>query len=188
MEWNDVQKIKDYPPVDMPNGLKVNPYYQNSHARQVAHLLKEDDPDAINEASLFLASEIHSDCVLIPAPQSTGKARYTLSMCKRIKEIVGNKFNITIANILESPPRESLYSQKMKQMSKEGGIQEWHGLFTGIYIAANLEKTDKDVYLVDNHLHLGTTMNDVKKLIPNIKPLIWSCSIDSLDIYKNFCE
>lgn len=146
--------------------------YRSLGVKDVAHSVKSDNPDILKKwiGIKKIADHIINQNVLtpkdtiIPAPQHTGRAEYTLEIAKIVSEQTGCK----IADVLGCKPRDTLYNLKKKKGSKN--ITD-----SGLYLL-----TDKfpkyNVWFLDNVTATGTTFNDARKLIPHIKPLIYSIS------------
>ncbi len=164
------QKNPNLPDVKLGKFSAKN--YRSFGVKDTAHSVKSDNPDILKKwiAIKRIADHIINQNVLtpkdtiIPAPQHTGRAEYTLEIAKIISEKTGCK----IADVLGCVPRDTLYNLKKKNGS--GSITD-----SGIYLLNN--KFPKyNVWFLDNVIATGTTFNDVRKLIPHIKPLIYSIS------------
>jgi hypothetical protein len=75
--------------------------YSAGYVYDVAMGVKHHDPEAIKEMATELSKMIDEDCFLVPAPQHTGKAEYTLEICKIIERI--NKEVYLLHYICKSP-------------------------------------------------------------------------------------
>lgn len=181
-EKSKMEVTKNEPPVDLGNGQQIYLFSRGSFAAQIAFDVKTDDPYAIETMAAFLAEQVHEDCILIPAPQSTGEARYTLQIVNIMKELLDSKYDVEICNTLKSAPRDSLFMQK--RHAQDAG-EDFSKIFTGIYLNGQVDESGKKIYFVDNHFQTGKTFFDVKELIPSIKPLIWSVSKKAFDLYKS---
>lgn len=146
--------------------------YRSLGVSATAHSVKSDNPDllkkhiAINKIANHIINQniLTPKDTIIPAPQHTGRAEYTLEIAKIISEKTGCK----IADVLGCVPRDTLYNLKKRHGS--GSIAD-----SGIYLLNN--KFPKyNVWFLDNVAATGKTFNDARKLIPHIKPLIYSIS------------
>lgn len=146
--------------------------YRSLGVKDVAHSVKSDNPDILKKwiGIKKIADHIINQNILtpkdtiIPAPQHTGRAEYTLEIAKIVSEQTGCK----IADVLGCVPRDTLYNLKKRHGSSS--ITD-----SGIYLLNN--KFPKyNVWFLDNVTATGTTFNDARKLIPHIKPLIYSIS------------
>jgi hypothetical protein len=132
----------------------------------------------------FLCSQITEDCFLVPAPQHTGKAEYTLRICEFIKE--WSDYSIVILDVLSCTPRDTLYNLK-KQMQSIDGIfskEELEKISSGMFLKDDLKDIDLPIYFVDNVIATGTTLRNAQKLIPNIEPLVFAIDYNK---YKVQC-
>lgn len=140
--------------------------------------VKTNNPKYVNEIAEFLAPQLKQDCTLIPAPQHTGKAVYTLEICNRIKSL-RTDLNIEIADVLSETPRESTLRDSKKTMSKK----ELNDLDLGINVMES-EFSGNPKYFVDNTISTGKTFFSVQKLIPDIQPLAFSLGAVFLNSVK----
>jgi hypothetical protein len=144
--------------------------YSAGYVYDVAMGVKHHDPEAIKEMATELSNMIDEDCFLVPAPQHTGKAEYTLEICKIIERI--NPHNITILDVLSCEPRDTLYDmkKKVKKITKDTKFS------SGIMLKEALADIEGPIYFVDNIIATGTTLRDAQQLIPNIRPLVFAAS------------
>ena len=140
--------------------------------------VKTNNQKYVDEIANFIAPQLKEDCILIPAPQHTGKAEYTLSICNKIKEL-RTDLNIEIDDILSQSPRENMLKDMKKFMSHE----ELMELDLGMNIL-DTNMIDKPKYLVDNTISTGKTFDSVKSLMPDIQPLAFSISLEFLKSHK----
>lgn len=163
-------------------GNEVYVYKHKGYAAGICHGVKDGDENCKNEMADFLSKQIAWDCVLIPVPQHTGKAEYTLDIANKIKERIGNIYNIQISDILESDERPTLYEQKQKIIEKTSSSfteEEISNLNTGnirIKQGCEIPKQNQNVYILDNVISTGKTYEEIKKLIPGSYPLIFAAS------------
>jgi len=139
-----------------------NKYY-DKHVREVCHGVKERDPMAIKEmAQFFLNLEvINKGSILVPAPQHEGYAIYT----KEIAEIITDQVGCTIADVLKSKPRKTLYEQKA---NKEKAILRFE-------LISSVDGTE--IYFLDNVINTGTTFREANRLLQGrLKPLVYAIS------------
>lgn len=149
--------------------------YKHGYVSEVCHGVKEHDPKAIQEMASFLGSQLHSDCFLVPAPQHTGKAEYTLEICELIKEQV--PYDVTILDIMGCTPRETLYAIKKAWQEQSGRKDLSNQKFSsGMYLIDAIDDLEGPIYFVDNVVSTGTTLRDAEDLIPRIKPLVFAVS------------
>lgn len=170
-----------HPPVDKEHARLVTLgntqtyIYKHGYVSEICHGVKEHNPEAIKEMADFLAKQIHSDCFLVPAPQHTGKAEYTLEICKLIKEQV--PYDVVILDIMGCTPRETLWAIKKAWQEANGTTDLSKQKFSsGMYLVDAIDNLEGPIYFVDNVVSTGTTLRDAEELIPNIKPLVFAVS------------
>ena len=116
-------------------------YYESNH-REVAHAIKESNPEAIGEAARLLRAMLPSGKVLlVPVPSHTGRATYTLTLAKAI--------GAPVFDVLRSQPREQLYTRKLR--GEQPKPEE-----LGLYLSAPIPE-GWQVLFVDNVIGTGTT-------------------------------
>lgn len=94
--------------------MKLNcfEYYKDKGVKNLCHLVKKNNYKAIQLIAKYLEKELpNQNLNLIPVPNSSGKAEYTLNLVNEIKKI---NSNYNLLDILESKPRMSLYYAKKK--------------------------------------------------------------------------
>lgn len=172
MDYESIYYTCNLPKKDIPLGKYKARNYRAEGASDDAHNVKSDNPDllkkkiAINRIAKHIIDQnvLTSKDYIIPAPQHTGRAEYTLDIAKIISKETGCK----IADILGCKPRDTLYNLKKKHGAKS--IED-----SGLYLLT--KKFPKyNVWFLDNVTATGTTFNDARKLIPHLKPLIYSVS------------
>ena len=162
---------------------KVAYMYSYGYVSDICHGVKNHKESAIEEMAEFLCSQITEDCFLVPAPQHTGKAEYTLKICEYIKE--WSDYSIIILDVLSCTPRDTLYNLK-KQMQNINGIfskEELEKISSGMFLKDDLKDIDLPIYFVDNVIATGTTLRNAQRLIPNIEPLVFAIDYSK---YKNY--
>lgn len=172
MDYENIYYTCNLPKKDIPLGKYKARNYRAEGASDDAHSVKSDNPDllkkkiAINRIAKHIIDQnvLTSKDYIVPAPQHTGRAEYTLDIAKIISKETGCK----IADILGCKPRDTLYNLKKKNWAKS--IED-----SGLYLLT--KKFPKyNVWFLDNVTATGTTFNDARKLIPHLKPLIYSVS------------
>ena len=172
MDYENIYYTCNLPKKDIPLGKYKARNYRAEGASDDAHNVKSDNPDLLKKKIAInrIAKHIIDQNVLtpkdyiIPAPQHTGRAEYTLDIAKIISKETGCK----IADVLGCKPRDTLYNLKKKHGAKS--IED-----SGLYLLT--KKFPKyNVWFLDNVTATGTTFNDARKLIPHLKPLIYSVS------------
>lgn len=128
--------------------------------RKLSKDVKKNDTTAIAMAALLLSKILTPNAVLIPVPQSSGKADYTLELANTIKII---RQDCEVADILAGTPRKKLYDIKKTKTSLKG-------IKTGLKVKDNADCIDtlyshSDVFLLDNVVNTGFTFNRARKAL-----------------------
>ena len=119
--------------------------YRKDGRCETAHAMKEGANWAIYKAAAEMVKYIPSNAVLVPMPSHTGRATYTLELCKRIARETAAE----VRDILRGKERETLYTLK-----KQGR----HILPTKLgFYATEPAPTDKRIIIIDNVVATGTT-------------------------------
>lgn len=139
------------------------------NVRKLAHDIKRGDIEAIEKASLLLAEKCPSQSILIPIPQHTGKADYTLALANRLAKLTNSK----VLDIIYSNPRtDTLYSIK----KQNHGVIKDYSLGFQIVRRSEIErqlKSARNVILIDNVVDSGMTYTQAFNLVEknyNVKP------------------
>jgi len=123
--------------------LAAHHYYEGNH-REVAHLLKENNEQAIQQAANDIRAMLPSweNVAIVPVPSHHGFATYTLSLAKAIQ-------SNAVYDVLRCKQRPTLYSQKAN------GIQVSPSDL-GFYLEGVIPE-DKMVVFIDNVSATGCT-------------------------------
>lgn len=153
-------------------------YTHEGYAARTCHAVKEGSQDAVRTMAAFLAESVSEPCVLVPIPQHTGKAEYTLELAKEIQRIAKEEkgIEVEIADVLSSTPHETLYEQKKKLRKQELTDEEINGLDYGnLKVSPDFKAESGKKYLaLDNVYSTGKTFEETEKLIPGISPLVFA--------------
>lgn len=166
------------------NGREVYEYQHDGWAARVCHGVKEGDQEAKEAMADFLAKQIKEPTVLLPAPQHTGEAEYTLEIAEMIQKKLGPNM-VNICNALVCDPHETMYDQKRslaagsanplsaEQISSlDAGNMRWREHAAQIF--------GKYIHwkhcLLDNVISTGRTFEEARKLVPDIEPLVFAAS------------
>lgn len=104
--------------------------YEYGDNRQIAHVLKDGSPDAIDLAARKMARMVSKDNVLVPIPSHHGDARHTLELANAISRYSG----VPVMDVLKGKERQSNYTAKHAgtpltsediAMQKVGPISPW---------------------------------------------------------------
>jgi len=132
----------------LPMIMSCGLYYETEGLRELCHAVKQRNDDAMT-----VAAECLSDIVtlyhlngyhIVPIPNHSGKAEYTLEILKRLKKLR----DITIDDILVGSQHETMYDAKKSgnPLSKDK---------FGFRITKDL--TTRNTILFDNVIGSGTT-------------------------------
>lgn len=159
-------------------------YQHDGWAARVCHGVKEGSQEAKEAMADFLAKQIKEPTVLLPAPQHTGEAEYTLEIAEMIQKKLGPNM-VSVCNTLVCDPHETMYDQKRslaavsaKPLSAEqissldAGNMRWREGSAQIF--------GKYIHwkhcLLDNVISTGRTFEEARKLVPDIEPLVFAAS------------
>lgn len=119
--------------------------YRASHRNETAHAMKNGERWAIFKAAAEMVKYIPTNAVLVPMPSHTGRATYTLDLCRQIAKETAAE----VRDILRGSERETLYTLK-----KQGRhiLPKKLGFYT-----TEPAPTDKRVLIIDNVVATGTT-------------------------------
>ena len=157
-------------------------YKHDGKVAKICHGVKDHKEKYIKKMAKFLSKTVNEDCFIIPIPQHSGKAEYTLETALKIKEMKKRKFNIEILDVLECDPHISLYDQKkaIKEKGKFLTKEQIKNLDIGnLRLKKDFDKNTiegKSVFFLDNVMTTGTTFKNCLSLIPDAKPLIFAIS------------
>lgn len=128
--------------------------------RKLSKDVKKNDCTAIAMAALLLSHIITPNSVIIPLPQSSGKAEYTLELAKTIKVI---RQDCEVIDILSGRSRKKLYDIKKSRTSLKG-------VKTGIKVSEDAGsketlESNPNIFLLDNVVNTGFTYNRARKAL-----------------------
>ena len=155
-------------------GFTYNSYYHSTKTRDICHDVKQTEDaakrsKAISTMADYLAGQLKNvdgKIYLVPAPQHTGKAEYTLEIANRITQI---NPDCEVLDILKCKPHEPLYDQK-----KDGNRQP----DLNFYLEEKPPVTENaKIFLVDNVISSGNTFNTANELFDGkLYPLAYAVS------------
>lgn len=128
--------------------------------RKLSKDVKKSDTTAIAMAALLLSQILTPNAVLIPVPQSSGNAEYTLELANTIRII---RQDCEVVDILLGTPRKKLYDiKKVKTTLK--------GVRTGMKVKETADcketlQSNANVFLLDNVVNTGFTFNRARKAL-----------------------
>lgn len=168
------------------SGLSSKNYYYSENTKQLCHDVKElgslnygkynplDYANTLNKMADYIHSQhiIDKNSIIVPAPQHTGKAEYTLDLA----EALYNRIDCLIADILKAKPHDTLYEQKKN--GKETDLELYLDKEKDFALRAVQRACEegKKVYFLDNVISTGKTFNEASKLIPGIIPCSYAIS------------
>ena len=168
---------------------QVYSYIHDGYAAKICYAVKEGNQEAVKTMASFLAKNVNEPCVLVPVPQHTGNAEYTLELAEEVRRIVRAEkhIEVEIADVLSSTPHETLYDQKKKLEKQEFTEEEISNLDCGD-LKVNLDfKTEngKKYLALDNVYSTGKTFEETEKLVPGIKPLVFAVGHEGKEKFLN---
>ena len=158
-------------------------YYGTRNARELCHRIKESN--GFDKAVLTMAKHIlswniiNANSILIPAPQHTGQAVYTLFVAQEIASRTG----AIIWDNISRTPGKTLYEQKIQQQGKPSA---------GLFLKNKYTVLPKgNLFFIDNVLSSGTTYMETASLLPrHLIPLPYAIDISktSPTILQHICK
>ena len=119
--------------------------YRADHRNETAHAMKNGERWAIFKAAAAMVQYIPTNAVLVPMPSHTGRATYTLELCRMLAKETAAE----VRDILRGSERETLYTLK-----KQGRHIMPKKL--GFYVTEPAP-TDRRILIIDNVVATGTT-------------------------------
>lgn len=154
LKFSDVKVLGSYG--EMYHNLEVYPH----SLRKLSKDVKKNDVTAIAIAALLLSKLIVPNAVLIPIPQSSGKASNTLELANTIKII---RHDCEVIDILSGKTREKLYDIKKTQSSVKR-------INLGLKVKENTNcketlLTKSNIFLIDNVVNTGLTFIQARRAL-----------------------
>lgn len=119
--------------------------YRADRRNETAHAMKNGERWAIFKAAAAMVQYIPTNAVLVPMPSHTGRATYTLELCRMLAKETAAE----VRDILRGSERETLYTLK-----KQGRHIMPKKL--GFYVTEPAP-TDRRILIIDNVVATGTT-------------------------------
>lgn len=113
----DIVKIKDLRVLGFYGKMYENADMYEHSLRKLSKDVKKNDITAISIAALLLSKIIAPNAVIVPMPQSSGIAEYTLELANTICII---RQDCEVADILQGKPRKKLFDIKKVKKSLKG--------------------------------------------------------------------
>lgn len=128
--------------------------------RKLSKDVKKSDAGAIAIAALLLSQIITPNAVIIPIPQSSSIAEYTLAIAILIKNI---RKDCEVADILTGTPRKKLYDIKKTRTSLKG-------VHTGLKVKQDDDcieaiQSNDNVFFLDNIVNTGFSFSKARKAL-----------------------
>ncbi len=147
----------------------ANRYYETPGTREICHALKEKKGmdgynDAINEVTKYLNGLhiVKKGDYLVPVPQHTGKAEYTLDIAEKLAFLT----EATVLDVVGRTPSETWYSVKKKGSSYVKPC---------FFLKNDNIPTDKKLFFLDNVISTGMTYRKVSELFQKeLIPLVYA--------------
>ncbi len=140
----------------MYHDAKVYPH----SLRKLSKDVKKCDATAIGIAALLLSQILTPNAVLIPVPQSSGRADYTLEIANTISNI---RQDCVVVDILSGTPRKKLYDIKKSKTTLKG-------VRLGLKVKESADcketlQSNHNIFLLDNVLNTGFTFDRARKAL-----------------------
>ena len=128
--------------------------------RKLSKDVKKSDTTAIAMAALLLSHILTPNAILIPVPQSSGKADYTLELANTIRII---RQDCIVVDILSGTPRRKLYDIKKSKSSLKG-------VRTGLKVKESADyketlESNPNIFFLDNVVNTGFTFCRARKAL-----------------------
>lgn len=137
--------------------------------KRIAHGIRSNDAAAIAVAAKEMAKLVRREDILIPMPgRAAGAESGTWHLAQEISQLTGAP---VIGDALRTyKARESQYELKKK------GLPPLSGRSLNMGWAGNklVDSGNFRVWIVDNVIDTGATMERARQLLPNAKPLVWA--------------
>lgn len=143
--------------------------YYKDNARFLCHAVKENNYESILQMAFEIVQmyDIPQKSILVPAPQHTGRAIYTLALANRIAELTG----AVVKDILHCRPHDSLYYAR--KYNKDSSLE--------LYTSQMIDQ-EKNIFFVDNVICTGKTFLAAQKALnKQIQPLVYAVN-DELEM------
>lgn len=126
--------------------------YHSGYLKEMAHLLKEGNIEAITKASNLIAKLIPDNSIIVPMPGHEGYATYTYIMANLISKRTGCR----VIEAIQGFSRESAYEAKLKHKK----LDIW------FFKADDVPSTNKIVF-IDNVVASGATSLAARRALGN---------------------
>lgn len=161
----------------LPMIMSCGLYYETDGLRELCHAVKQRNDDAMTTAaeclsdivSLYGLDSFH----IIPIPNHSGRAEYTLEILKRLKTL---RRDVEIDDILIGTEHQTMYDKK----KSGGGVLSSDEL--GFRLMENVKS--RNTILFDNVIGTGTTYFAAMDAIGIEMPLIVLGQVHDTEHYK----
>ena len=154
-------------------------YYNTPGVRETCHAVKEYGPDyreAIKEMADFFATTypVNADSVIVPVPQHTGRAEYTLDIANLVADSIGCR----VADIVACTPHDSFHSRKLENLP----LPEFD-----FFLVEDIP--DGDIFILDNMISSGETFFRIRELLARpAMPMVFGLSDGRFDRWDELEE
>ncbi len=155
-------------------------YYGEDSVREICHAVKQTENSALQKEAVKIISEdlisrkmVRPHDYLIPAPNHSGKAEYTLGIAEKVARRTGSE----VLDIFTCVPHFPLYDDRKQALilAPKSDIQ-----------SLKLKKASR-LFFVDNVISTGKTFLEAQKLIPKLIPLVYAVDdTKHIDLGFNF--
>lgn len=152
----------------------LHDYYNTPGARELAHRVKENDPEALLAVAEAMAGElsIEPSSTLIPVPSSSGEATNNLV----IAWLIAKKLGVEVSDCLRGTSRKPLYAMK-KEGHEASAIP---GDFFGYHFIGEGEPAGI-CYLIDVVVGTGATLQAASSIFKQ-KPVMIAFAMTDRDL------
>ncbi|GEM_PF-6892121 len=140
----------------------------------LAHLMKGNDSLAISFFANFVLKQnvVDDNSILIPCPQHSGSAIYTLNAAN----LIASRSGATVLDIIKRTPGDTIYN--LKQSKSFDTVKPEYFLSSPFS-----KKPGQKVFLVDNVIGSGFSYSQISKLIP-CQPLVLATNLNKDEMQK----
>ena len=142
------------------NGVRytsAGEYYANPKLRELAHGVKDSDPEAIKEVARIMSKFIPDNSIIVPMPSRSGHSTTMLKLAEAISSIRGG--SVEVVDAIKGLPRASQYDSKKR--GEPLTIKDM-GFKSTIDLPA-----ERPVFVIDNVVASGATGLAAIKAIPH---------------------
>ena len=164
----------------LPKIFPMKDYYRTEGVQKTCHDIKQNEDKELRQKAIkeigdyFISLDVlDKNAVLIPAPQHTGKAEYTLELC----EYLASKTGATIWDNLARIPDKTLYDKRKENTDS---------IPTLLISRKEIEKKlpTGTYFFIDNVMTTGVTFITSYSLLGvKLYPLVYAIDFDAVNEY-----